>query len=156
MLPYLCRLRVNLVVVNFVSCFSLLTFSLHGWAHIGFANEWNSGNIQLTPGCLRDGTSNKPQGAFSRMGLLQLSVTWYMLVGKLPIGTSKTKKIQIYLDEVTLFWMSQWAACPPACTMWAHVTTSCKRPNKILQYDQCQFLAPNCPMQRPNVVIYLL
>ena len=31
-------------------------------------------------------------------------------------GTSKTKKIQIYLDEVALFWMSQWAACPPACT----------------------------------------
>ena len=20
-------------------------------------------------------------------------------------------------DEVALFWMSQWAACPPACTM---------------------------------------
>ena len=41
-----------------------------------------------------------------------------MLEGKLPTGTSKTKKIQIYLDEVALFWMSQWAACPPACTMW--------------------------------------
>ena len=52
------------------------------------------------------------------MGLLQLAVTWYMLEGKLPTGTSKTKKIQIYLDEVALFWMSQWAACPPACTMW--------------------------------------
>ena len=51
------------------------------------------------------------------MGLLQLAVTWYMLEGKLPTGTSKTKKIQIYLDEVALFWMSQWAACPPACTM---------------------------------------
>ena len=36
----------------------------------------------------------------------------------LPTGTSKTKKIQIYLDEVALFWMSQRAACPPACTMW--------------------------------------
>ena len=33
-----------------------------------------------------------------------------MLEGKLPTGTSKTKKIQIYLDEVALFWMSQWAA----------------------------------------------
>ena len=51
------------------------------------------------------------------MGLLQLAVTWYMLEGKLPTGTSKTKKIQIYLDEVALFWMSQWAACPPAYTM---------------------------------------
>ena len=51
------------------------------------------------------------------MGLLQLAVTWYMLEGKLPTGTSKTKKIQIDLDEVALFWMSQWAACPPACTM---------------------------------------
>ena len=46
------------------------------------------------------------------MGLLQPAVTWYMLEGKLPTGTSKTKKIQIYLDEVALFWMSQWAACP--------------------------------------------
>ena len=52
------------------------------------------------------------------MGLLQLAVTWYMLECKLPTGTSKTKKIQIYLDEVALFWMFQWAACPPACTMW--------------------------------------
>ena len=52
------------------------------------------------------------------MGLLQLAVTWYMLEGKLPTGTSKTKKIQIYLDEVAFFWMSQWVACPPACTMW--------------------------------------
>ena len=40
------------------------------------------------------------------MGLLQLAVTWYMLEGKLPTETSKTKKIQIYLDEVALFWMS--------------------------------------------------
>ena len=24
----------------------------------------------------------------------------------------KQKKIQIFLDEVALFWMSQWAACP--------------------------------------------
>ena len=57
-------------------------------------------------------------GKDSKMGLLQLAVTWYMLEGKLPTGTSKTKKIQIYLDEAALFWMSQWAACPPACTMW--------------------------------------
>ena len=53
----------------------------------------------------------------TRIGLLQLAVTWYVLEGKLPTGTSKTKKIQIYLDEVALFWMSQWEACPPACTM---------------------------------------
>ena len=53
----------------------------------------------------------------SLIGLLQLVVTWYMLEGKLPTGTSKTKKIQIYLDEVALFWMSQWAACPPVRTI---------------------------------------
>ena len=34
-----------------------------------------------------------------------------------PLGHPKQKKIQIYLDEVALFWMPQWAACPPACTM---------------------------------------
>ena len=44
------------------------------------------------------------------MDLLQLAATWYMLEGKLPTGTSKTNKIQIYLDEVALFWMSKWAA----------------------------------------------
>ena len=58
-----------------------------------------------------------PTSVSGIMGLLQLAVTWYMLEGKLPTGTSKTKKIQIYLDEDALFWMSQWAACPPACTM---------------------------------------
>ena len=42
------------------------------------------------------------------MCLLQLVFTWYMLEGKLPTGISKT---QIYLDEVALFWMSQWASC---------------------------------------------
>ena len=51
------------------------------------------------------------------MGLLQLAVIWFMLEGKLPTGTSKTKKIQIYLDEVALFWMSQWEAFPPSCTI---------------------------------------
>ena len=51
------------------------------------------------------------------MGLLQLAITWYMLEGKLPTGTSKTNKIQTYLDEVALFWMSQWVACPPVYTM---------------------------------------
>ena len=34
-----------------------------------------------------------------------------MLESKLRTGTSKTKKMQIYFDEVALFWMSQWTAC---------------------------------------------
>ena len=51
------------------------------------------------------------------MGLLQLAVTWYMLEGKLPTGTSKTKRLHQDNFEFSLFWMSQWAACPPACTM---------------------------------------
>ena len=50
-------------------------------------------------------------------GLLQLAVTWYMLEGKLPTGTSKTKRLHQDKFEFSLFWMSQWAACPPACTM---------------------------------------
>ena len=53
----------------------------------------------------------------ARMGLLQLAVTWYMLEGKLPTGTSKTKGLHQDKFEFSLFWMSQWAACPPACTM---------------------------------------
>ena len=40
------------------------------------------------------------QNCFDEMGLLQLAVTWYMLEGKLPTGTSKTTKIQICPDEV--------------------------------------------------------
>ena len=51
------------------------------------------------------------------MGLLQLAVTWYMLEGKLPTGTSKTKRLYQEKFEFSLFWMSQWAAYPPACTM---------------------------------------
>ena len=35
---------------------------------------------------------------YQNMGLLQLAVTWYMPEGKLPTGTSKTKKIHIFLD----------------------------------------------------------
>ena len=52
------------------------------------------------------------------MGLLQLVVTWYMLEGKLPTGISKPKRLHQDKFELSLFWMSQWAACPPACTMW--------------------------------------
>ena len=51
------------------------------------------------------------------MGLLQLAVTWYMLEGKLPTGTSKTKRLHQDKFEFSLFCMSQWEACPPACTM---------------------------------------
>ena len=43
------------------------------------------------------------------MGLLQLAVTWYMLEGKLPTGTSKTKRLHQDKFEFSLFWMSQWA-----------------------------------------------
>ena len=49
------------------------------------------------------------------MGLLQLAVTWYMLEGKLPTGTPKTKKIQIYLDEVACF------GCPSGQLALQHV-----------------------------------
>ena len=51
------------------------------------------------------------------MGLLQLAVTWYMLEGKQPTGTSKTKRLHQDKFEFSLFWKSQWAACPHACTM---------------------------------------
>ena len=51
-----------------------------------------------------------------------------MLESKLRTGTSKTKKMQICLDEVALFWMPQWTACSPAWRILYHVTASCKRP----------------------------
>ena len=51
-----------------------------------------------------------------------------MLESKLRTGASKTKKMQIYLDEVALFWMSQWTACSPAWRILYHVTASCKGP----------------------------
>ena len=51
-----------------------------------------------------------------------------MLESKLCTGTSKTKKMQIWLDEVALFWMSQWTACSPAWRILYHVTASCKGP----------------------------
>ena len=51
-----------------------------------------------------------------------------MLESKLRTGTSKTKKMQICLDEVALFWMSQWTACSPAWRILYHVTASCKGP----------------------------
>ena len=40
----------------------------------------------------------------------------------------QTKKMQICLDEVALFWMSQWTACSPAWRILYHVTASCKGP----------------------------
>ena len=39
-----------------------------------------------------------------KMGLLQLAVTWYMLEGKLPTGTSKTSLVQfssVYCFAIT-------------------------------------------------------
>ena len=51
-----------------------------------------------------------------------------MLESKLRTGTSTTKKMQICLDEVALFWMSQWTACSPAWRILYHVTASCKGP----------------------------
>ena len=44
------------------------------------------------------------------------------------LGHFKTKKMQIYLDEVALLWMSQWTACSPAWRILYHVTVSCKGP----------------------------
>ena len=54
-----------------------------------------------------------------------------MLESKLRTGTSKTKKMQICLDEVALFWMSQWTTCSPAWRILYHVTASCKGPIKL-------------------------
>ena len=52
------------------------------------------------------------------MGPLQLMVTWYKihLAGELELytGTSKRKNIQVRLNEVALFWMSQCTTCSPA------------------------------------------
>ena len=63
-----------------------------------------------------------------------------MLERKLPTGTSKTKKSQICLDEVALFWMSQWRAYSPAWRMLYHVTASCKGPiDNGNQYISVQF-----------------
>ena len=65
------------------------------------------------------------------MGPLQLAVTWYKIrhAGEQATHwTSKTKKMQICLDEVALFWMSQWTACSPAWRILYHVTASCKGP----------------------------
>ena len=42
------------------------------------------------------------------IGLLQLAVTWYMLEGKLPTGTSKTKRLHKDKFEFSLYWMSQY------------------------------------------------
>ena len=56
-----------------------------------------------------------------------------MLESKLRTGASKTKKMQICLDEVALFWMSQWTACSPAWRILYHVTASCKGPIAIVR-----------------------
>ena len=40
--------------------------------------------------------------------------------------------MQICLDEVALFWMSQWTACSPAWWILYHVTASCKGPIVII------------------------
>ena len=54
------------------------------------------------------------------------------LVSKLRTGTSKTKNIQICLDEVALFWMSQCVACSPVRYFLYPVTVSCKGPTVCL------------------------
>ena len=68
------------------------------------------------------------------MGPLQLAVTWYKIRHAGEQATHwdiKTKKIQICLDEVALFWMPQWTACSPAWRILYHVTASCKGPITI-------------------------
>ena len=37
--------------------------------------------------------------------------------GQVAHWTSKTKRLHQDKFAFSLFWMSQWAACPPACTM---------------------------------------
>ena len=65
------------------------------------------------------------------MGPLQLAVTWYKIHHAGEQATHwdiKNKKMQIYLDEVALLWMSQWTACSPAWRILYHMTASCKGP----------------------------
>ena len=71
------------------------------------------------------------------MGLLQLAVTWYMLEGKLPPGTSKTKRLHQDKFEFLCF------GCPSGQLSLQHVvyhvTASCKRP--IVFIKLCKFHA---------------
>ena len=69
------------------------------------------------------------------MGLLQLAVTWFMLEGKLPTGTSKTKRLHQDKFEFSLFWMSQWASCkrPIVLMILILLSTIFKVPNAEFQ-----------------------
>ena len=52
-------------------------------------------------------TCQKSESYEIAMGVLQLAVTWYMLEGKLPTGTSKTKRLHQEKFEFSLgafFW----------------------------------------------------
>ena len=110
--------------IRLISC-SLYNswYNLKEKGEIGFVD--NSGittTKRIPPGELEEifndeGIEVKFDDASGPMGLLQLAVTWYMLEGKLPTGTSKTKRLHQDKFEFSLFWMSQWAACPPAWTM---------------------------------------
>ena len=71
------------------------------------------------------------------------------LAVKLRTGTSKTKKMQICLDEVALFWMSQWTACSPAWRILYHVTASCKCNQVICLYYTSEVFY--CPMKQKKV-----
>ena len=68
-----------------------------------------------------------------------------MLESKLRNGTFKTKKMQICLDEVALFWMSQWTACSPAWRILYHVTASCKGTiGQSHNQENVLFQSPSC------------
>ena len=78
-----------------------------------------------------------------------------MLESKLHTGTSKTKKMQICLDEVTLFWMSQWTACSPAWRILYHVTASCKGPIAISRFEYKILRESPCEDQAGESTVYL-
>ena len=58
---------------------------------------------------------NTRNNNYRLMGLLQLAVTWYMLEGKLPSGTSKTKRLHQNKFEFSLF------GCPSGELALQHV-----------------------------------
>ena len=74
-----------------------------------------------------------------------------ILESKLRTGTSKTKKMQICLDEVALFWLSQWTACSPAWRILYHVTASCKGPITSTEFDLLLLSKGHCFVRLSSV-----
>ena len=65
------------------------------------------------------------EGESDVMGPLQLAVTWYKIRHAGEQAThwdiQNKENAFICLDEVALFWMSQWTACSPAWRILCHV-----------------------------------